>query len=309
MYPFILPFLLFPLTSSFTLDTKSTYWRYTTSSLTNTTSQTCKEAYSAEIACDEYLVTLVNANEDRHFLPSMTQSNFTNTCTKTCHSSLATYITNVEKACTEPGDAALKGVGVWGEMKFTKIPVATIGRIFEYTLMRSCAEDETGENCYISQSSIIPSKFSCSWACAVAYWYNQHEYPYSEWQFGSTEGRGVEIEYDADGNERPVNRLSDVLVQHAVFSSQMDGAWRIAEGCVNGSVSFKTGIEGVELGVGDETAVKVGTNESSGSGSGGSSNGTTSSTSSDSEGSGAVRIRAAGGWLVMVFMSGLVFLM
>lgn len=135
---------LLPLTSAFTLNTKTPYWSYTTTSLANTTSEECKAAYSAEIACNPYLLALVNANEMRPYLPSMQKSNFTATCTKTCHDSLAQYIQNVESACSNPedGDAALKGVGVWGGMEFRNVPVVTVGRVLEYTLMSACAVDE-----------------------------------------------------------------------------------------------------------------------------------------------------------------------
>lgn len=139
----LLPFL--PLTTAFTLNTKTPYWSYTTTSLANTTSEGCKTAYSAEIACDPYLLALVTANKMRPYLPSTEESNFTDICTKTCHDSLAEYIQNVESACSSPedggGDAALKGVGVWGKMEFRNVPVATVGRVLEYTLMSACAVD------------------------------------------------------------------------------------------------------------------------------------------------------------------------
>lgn len=159
--------LLLPLlpltTAAFTLNTKTPYWSYTAASLANTTSEECKTAYSAEIACDPYLLALVNANGMRPYLPSMQKSNFTDTCTKTCHDSLAQYIQNVEHACSGPGDgggggggdAALKGVGVWGKMEFRNVPVVTVGRVLEYTLMSACAVDEYV--CSRSPPSALPS--------------------------------------------------------------------------------------------------------------------------------------------------------
>lgn len=152
---------LLPLTTAFTLNTKTPYWSYTAASLANTTSEECKTAYSAEIACDPYLLALVNANGMRPYLPSMQKSNFTDTCTKTCHDSLAQYIQNVEHACSGPGDgdgggdAALKGVGVWGKMEFRNVPVVTAGRVLEYTLMSACAVDEYV--CSRSPPSALPS--------------------------------------------------------------------------------------------------------------------------------------------------------
>ncbi|KAL4930961.1 uncharacterized protein BDV17DRAFT_29263 [Aspergillus undulatus] len=293
--------------------TKTKYWAYTTSSLANTTSTECKEAYSAEIACDDYIVAVVNANEDRHFLPSKEFSDMADMCTKTCRDSLTKYIQNVEEKCSESGDAALNGRGIYGEMELEDIPVETVGRILEYHLMRGCAEDETGENCYINESSSIPTEFKCSWTCAVAYRYNQHEYPYSEWQFGSTSGRGVRYEVDKDGNlESPINISGDVLVQHAVFEEGMEEGWEIASNCRrNASVQFQTGIKGVDAG--SETAdVKANgsnsTSEEKANAGEVPSNGTASSDSADPE-SAAVRVGVAGGWAsVMILVSSLVYM-
>ncbi|KAL4868044.1 hypothetical protein BDV12DRAFT_197608 [Aspergillus spectabilis] len=306
MHPLaILPFLVLPI-YSFNLDTKAPYWGYTTASLATSTSRQCKDAYSAEINCDEFLLALLYANEDRHYLPAMEPSNFTDTCTSTCHSSLTKYIENVEESCSEPTDAALKGVGHWGEMEFKQVPVVTIGRILEYTLMRSCAEDEDGENCYITQDTSFPTEPSCTWTCAIAWWWNQHEYPYSEWEFKTPEERG----YDdlEDGTWQPLTNHTDVLVQHAVLASLMDQAWQTVQNCGfgNGSVPFNMGIEGVEAvavssGV---TSSKSGSTDGSESvsvsESGGSFNGTASS--SDPGDDDAERLGFARGWIVLMVL-------
>ncbi|KAL4998661.1 hypothetical protein BDV10DRAFT_69540 [Aspergillus recurvatus] len=304
---------LLRLAQAFTLDTKSEYWSYTTSSLANTTSQTCKNAYSAEIACDEYLVALVAANEDRSFLPLMEPSNFTDTCTRTCYDSLRGYIQNVEEKCSETTDVALKGVGIWGKMEFKDIPVATVGRIFIYTLMRSCAEDENGENCYITQSSVIPTTFDCSWSCAIAYRYNQHEYPYSEWSFGDE--RFAEVYYGKDGKNTVINDSRNVLVQHPVLSKQMEKAWKTAKGCLSGNTTFKTGIEGVEIGSDTHAAVKASTAENTGNSTGGSESASASEGSSTGNASsspvpedGAASLKVAGLITVFGFVSSAVHL-
>lgn len=141
----------------------------------------------------------------------------------------------------------------------------------------------------------------------MAYWYNRHEYPYSEWQFGDTSGRNVEV-YKA-GNAREVNAMNGVLVQHSVFGAQMEGAWRIVEGCMAENSSFRTGIEGVAVGVqvgsgvnsSDSTNRTNGTSESSTD---------TSSTpvQSEPEGGGAVGVRV--GWAaIMASVSSLVYLL
>lgn len=148
----------------------------------------------------------------------------------------------------------------------------------------------------------------------MAYWYNRHEYPYSEWQFGDTSGRDIEI--DKDGNAREVNAMNGVLVQHSVFAEQMERAWEIVKGCMagngsgsgSGNSSFKTGIEGVAVGV------KVGSGGDSMNGSNGSSelSNDTSSTpgqsETESEEGGAVGIRV-GSAMIMASVSSLVYLL
>ncbi|KAL5343228.1 hypothetical protein BJX70DRAFT_354893 [Aspergillus crustosus] len=306
MHPLaILPFFILPI-HSFSLDTNTAYWGYTTTSLAESTSQQCKNAYSAEIVCDEYLLALVYAHEDRHYLPDMEPSNFTDTCTSTCHSSLTKYIANVEDSCSESTDAALKGVGVWGGLDFKEIPVVTIGQILEYTLMRACAQDEDGKNCYITQSSTYPTKPSCDWACGIAWWWNQHEYPYNEWEFNNPRERG----YDdlEDGTWQPQANHTDTLVQHAVLASVRDEAWETVQECGfgNGSVPFKTGIQGVEAveavsasGVRGGKSASASADESDGE-STGSSNDTASS--SDPEDDGAMRLGFATGWIAAVML-------
>lgn len=165
-------------------------------------------------------------------------------------------------------------------------------------------EYRKGENCYISQSSVIPSKFSCSWGCAVAYWYNRHEYPYSEWQFGGTAGCNIDI--DKGGNAREVNAMNAVLVQHSVFGDQMEAAWRIVEGCMAGNSSFRTGIEGVAVGIKAGYGVN-GTNSTNGTSE--SSNDTSSTpVQSEPEDGGAVGVRV--GWAaIMASVSSVVYLL
>ncbi|KAL4795857.1 hypothetical protein BDV19DRAFT_388879 [Aspergillus venezuelensis] len=326
MYSYTILLSLLSLAASFSLDTKTKYWAYTTSSLANTTSESCKKAYSAEIDCDEYLAALVNANEDRPYLPTMETSDFEHTCTKTCHDSLMSYIENVEDECSGDGDAALRGRGEYGEMEFENIPVSTVGRILEYTLMRSCATDETGENCYITQSSFIPyDLFTCEWTCAVAYWYNHHEYPYSEWQFGSRYYGGMGYEDNEDGSISRINLSGNVLVQHSSsFEDELEVAWSKVQECQANSTAphFQTGIKGVDIGSGAAAAVKVaeasGNSTSVGSTSGNStsekasaggssSNGTAASTEDVPEDA-AVGVRVSGGWTVtLILVASLVY--
>jgi hypothetical protein len=137
----------------------------------------------------------------------------------------------------------------------------------------------------------------------VAYWYNRHEYPYSEWQFGDTAGRNIEI--DKGGNAREVNAMNGVLVQHSVFGDQMEGAWRIVGGCMAGNSSFRTGIEGVAVGVQVGSGVNS-TNSTNGTSE--SSTDTSTPVQSEPEGGGAVGVRV--GWAaIMASVSSLVYLL
>ncbi|KAL3456142.1 hypothetical protein BJX64DRAFT_49432 [Aspergillus heterothallicus] len=313
--------LLTPLTTSLNLDTKTKYWGYTTSSLANSTSAKCKAAYSAEIACDDFLVGIATANEIRGFLPDMEFDNFTSTCTAECRSSLLEWIANVEDECDQPGDAALKGVGPWRELEFEAVPVATVGRVLEYTLMRACAEDEDGVNCYMSESSSVVTDFRCSSACAAAFWWNQHIYPYSDWEFGTTDG-DVGYEFREDGELWEYNKWNHVLVYRPGSYDGVDEGWETIVECgfEDGDVPFGVGIEGVTAAEEVVAFNRNGTDyeeedrEEEGTGAGsvsvstsGSANVSLSngaSSSSDPEDDGAARIGGAAGMITLaVFVS------
>lgn len=93
--------------------------------------------------------------------------------------------------------------------------------------------------------------------------------------------------------------MNAVLVQHSVFGDQMEGAWRAVEGCMARNPSFKTGIEGVAVGV----KVRSGTNSTN------ESNDTSSSpVKSEPVDGGAVGIRA-GLAVIMATVSSLVYLL
>jgi hypothetical protein len=208
---------------SLSLNTPTTHWNYTTASLVSTTSQECKDAYSADIACDDFLLALAVSKEDRWWLPPDYDSpNFDRTCTATCQSSLAEYVANVDKTCNKASDAALKtmpGDDLLDLGEQVHVPVVTIGHILQYTLMRSCTKDEyvaslnltrrtltcfffvsDGSYCYMGQSSVYaPEYTSCGWTCALAYFWVAHEYPYDDYKFGlhdpimDPEGNRVEL--------------------------------------------------------------------------------------------------------------------
>ncbi|KAE8351830.1 hypothetical protein BDV28DRAFT_149622 [Aspergillus coremiiformis] len=224
--------LLSAVAQAFSLDTSTKHWNYTTNSLASTTSQKCKDAYSTEIACDEYLVQLVDADEERYFLDDMEPENFTQTCTASCHSSLTKYIANVEMACTERGDAAVSSVGFLGKDGMENVPVQTVGHIFLYHLMRSCAKDD----------GVLPPDFSCSWTCALAYYWNRHFYPYSDWSLGDPRIS----QFDQDGNETKAGNNMVLTTRHGDIMNT--GGWRTIQKCGYGNPAqppFDVGLAGL----------------------------------------------------------------
>ncbi|KAF7128576.1 hypothetical protein CNMCM5793_003364 [Aspergillus hiratsukae] len=202
MYP-LLPLLLTIVpVRSFSLNTPTKHWNYTTASLVSSTSQECKDAYSADIACDDFLLALAVSKEDRWWLPpDFDSASFDRTCTATCQSSLAEYVAHVEKRCNKASDAALKTKpgDNWSDLGVqVYVPVVTLGHILQYTLMRSCTKDDDGSYCYVGQSMGYYIDCDCDYTCALAYFWVAHEYPYDDYSFGlhmaSTDNAGNRIE-------------------------------------------------------------------------------------------------------------------
>ena len=123
--------------SAFNLNTSGPDWDYTASDLANTTSQACKDAYSAEIDCDVTLLGLV-ASMRPAFKP--TSADFTNTCTATCNSSLTAYIAGVQEACTAVGDKAQESVGGGDYVDMYLDPVEIVGQVFQYEWVKDCSQ-------------------------------------------------------------------------------------------------------------------------------------------------------------------------
>lgn len=121
-------------TATFSLNTSGPSWDYTTKDLADTTSQACKDAYSASINCDETLLEIV-ASMDPNFNPQ--SSDLQAMCTTTCSDSLSQYIKNVNAACDKDGDLA--GVAS-GNTYIYQAPVATVGEVFQYKYGQSCAK-------------------------------------------------------------------------------------------------------------------------------------------------------------------------
>ncbi|RHZ51304.1 hypothetical protein CDV55_102838 [Aspergillus turcosus] len=211
---------------SFSLNTPTKHWNYTTASLVSSTSQECKDAYSADIACNDFLLALAVSKEDRWWLPpDFDSASFDRTCTATCQSSLAEYVANVEKTCNKASDAALKTKrgDDWSDLGVqVYVPVVTIGHILQYTLMRSCTKDDDGSYCYVGQSMGYYIDCDCDYTCALAYFWVAHEYPYDDYSFG------VHLaSMDPEGN-----RL-ELISSSVLFDDTQDWSdgWKTVEKC------------------------------------------------------------------------------
>ncbi|KAF9885323.1 hypothetical protein FE257_013040 [Aspergillus nanangensis] len=206
---------LTPLCHAFSLDTQTEFWNYTTTSLADTTSQKCKNAYSAQIDCDPLLAALVKK-----------------------------YISNVEESCSYPKDAALaitdsSDSDLWNP-DFKTVPVETIANLVLYTLMRSCAKED-GENCYVTQSAVYSPDYACKWDCATALYWNTHKYPYYNWYFGM--GEAVWID-----DTTAIIPGNNILVQD--WFDEDEKGWKKIVECgldyKNGSAPFDIGITGLD---------------------------------------------------------------
>ncbi|KAJ5753174.1 hypothetical protein N7520_010091 [Penicillium odoratum] len=161
-------------TAAFSLDTSGPSWDYTTKDLADTTSQACKDAYSASINCDDTLLKLV-ASMDPDFDPQA--SDFEAMCTTTCSDSLTQYIKNVNAACNKDGDLA--GLADGNSLDYSA-PVATVGEVFQYKYSQGCAKSGS-EYCFLSNED--STNFPCDDECAVQFYQNAHEQPGSGYFF------------------------------------------------------------------------------------------------------------------------------
>ncbi|KAJ5975181.1 hypothetical protein N7481_008888 [Penicillium waksmanii] len=165
--------------ASFSLNISGPSWDYTTKDLADTTSQACKDAYSANIDCDETLLKLV-ASLDINFHPD--NSDLRQTCTTTCKDSLDDYVKNVKATCDKDGDLA--GLDNGRSLDFS-VPVSTVGEVFQYMYGRGCAMNGT-DYCYptFAESDSWGSEdFSCSDNCAMKFMQNAHNQPGSGYFF------------------------------------------------------------------------------------------------------------------------------
>ncbi|KAJ5928424.1 hypothetical protein N7466_007380 [Penicillium verhagenii] len=166
-------------TASFSLDTSGPSWDYTTKDLADTTSQACKDAYSADIDCDNTLLELV-ASMDPDFDPQ--SSDLQAMCTSTCSDSLTEYVKNVNAACDQSGDLA--GLAS-GNKYIYQASVATVGEVFQYKYAQGCATSGS-DYCFLTYPASedwARTEFPCSDDCAIKFFQNAHEQPGSAYIF------------------------------------------------------------------------------------------------------------------------------
>ncbi|OQE44437.1 hypothetical protein PENCOP_c002G02126 [Penicillium coprophilum] len=196
-------------TAAFSLDTSGPSWDYTTKDLADTTSQACKDAYSASVNCDETLLKIV-ASMDPDFDPQ--SSDLQAMCTTTCSESLSKYIKNVKTACSKDGDLA--GISS-GNHYVYEAPVVTVGEVFQYNYRKSCAKSGS-DYCYLTypgSDDWAKTDFPCSDECAIKFFQNAHDEP----------GSGYFFSYFALGN------------QSSWWEDRFAGGWETVVQCEGGS--------------------------------------------------------------------------
>ncbi|MCJ1436145.1 hypothetical protein MMC27_005523 [Xylographa pallens] len=167
--------------ATFSLNVSGPDWDYTSTALTNTTSQACRDAYSASIDCDPTLLGLV-ASMRPSFAP--TAADLDATCTSTCKASLDAYVQNVTAVCSKSGDQAQESLG-GACCQYTTQPVQLVGQIFQYHFATACSKDSTGDYCYLSESeSDDPSPAEvCTDECVADFYQAAHDFKASGWEF------------------------------------------------------------------------------------------------------------------------------
>ncbi|MCJ1395290.1 hypothetical protein MMC18_008174 [Xylographa bjoerkii] len=166
-------------TATFSLNVSGPDWNYTSAALTNTTSQACRDAYSASIDCDPTLVGLV-ASMRPSFAP--TAADLDATCTSTCKASLDAYVQNVTAACSKPGDQAQESLG--GQCcSYTTQPVQLVGQIFQYHFATACSKDSEGDYCYLSEPDDASPADVCTDECVADFYQAAHDFTASGWEF------------------------------------------------------------------------------------------------------------------------------
>ncbi|KAK3934212.1 hypothetical protein QBC46DRAFT_85601 [Diplogelasinospora grovesii] len=165
---------------AFSLNVSGPDWDYTTKDLAGTTSTSCKQAFSLDIACDETLLGIV-ASMRPAFDP--TASDLDRTCVQTCNDSIAAYLSNVEGACSGEGDLA--DLAISSNTEIPAVPVSTVGEVFRFMYARACERNETGY-CYLNYpqgSDWALPEGVCDDDCAKQWYADAHVYPGAGYRF------------------------------------------------------------------------------------------------------------------------------
>lgn len=140
---FLVPLLYYPQLGacSFSLDVSGPDWNLTAPLLADTTSQACKDAYSAAVDCETTIRDLAsNLRQGRAWDP--TPEELARACVPACVDSLDAYVRNVRAACDQPGDSAPVYDSSDPLGPRDPAPVADVGELLQYIYSRACARNE-----------------------------------------------------------------------------------------------------------------------------------------------------------------------
>ncbi|KAI0467119.1 hypothetical protein F4859DRAFT_276742 [Xylaria cf. heliscus] len=165
---------------SFSLDTVVTdYWYAVHNHLADTTSAACLAAYAAPIDCEQTLLGIVSSDSP-NFNPG--PDDLESMCVPTCSNSLAAWVDNVNKVCTQEGDGAL----VYGNTRpYPQVPVAVVGEVFQYEYAFACSKNISGW-CYFNYPASpewAEVDFTCTNECASQFFADAHNLPGSQYWY------------------------------------------------------------------------------------------------------------------------------
>ncbi|KAK7952084.1 uncharacterized protein PG986_007812 [Apiospora aurea] len=172
------------LASAFSLNVSGPDWAFVADNqhLKASTSEPCRQAYSAPIACPDTLLGIV-ASMRPGFKP--TTKDYDAMCTTTCKDALEKYVAGVHAACQlDAGDAAQLLTKATKPYEYEDLPVGIVGQIFQYHLAQSCRTDGRGSFCEFStEHAEVDDDFECDDICSSTYFQNAHDYPGSQYEF------------------------------------------------------------------------------------------------------------------------------
>ncbi|KAK8126461.1 uncharacterized protein PG998_002220 [Apiospora kogelbergensis] len=173
------------LASAFSLNVAGPDWTYVADDkhLKPSTSEQCRKAYSAEIACPDTLLGIV-ASMRPDFKP--TTKDYANMCTTTCKEALEKYVGGVRAACQmDAGDAVQLLTQTTKPYKYADLSVSVIGQLFQFHLAQSCRTDLRGNFCgFTAEHAEVDDDFECDDVCSATFFQNAHDYsPASKYEF------------------------------------------------------------------------------------------------------------------------------